>query len=76
MKTDAEHRELAAALADCRAAVVLSGYHSPLYAELYAGWHRYEKPATTGNAKGDRSRTEVLWSNRLLGDQLDLFARS
>lgn len=75
MKTDAEHRELAAALADCRAAVVLSGYHSPLYAELYAGWHRYEKPATTGNAKGDRSRTEVLWSNRLLGDQLDLFAR-
>ncbi|MGA5604034.1 DNA adenine methylase [Streptomyces griseoincarnatus] len=74
MKTDDEHRELAAALTDCHAAVVLSGYDSPLYDELYAGWHRYEKSAATGNAKGDRARTEVLWSNRSLGDQLDLFA--
>lgn len=73
MRDEAQHRELAAALADCRAAVVLSGYHSPLYAELYAEWHRYEKSATTGNAKGDRSRTEVLWSNRPLGDQLELW---
>jgi DNA adenine methylase len=73
MKTDLEHRELADALADCKATVVLSGYHSPLYDELYASWHRYETAATTGNAKTDKGRTEVIWSNAQLGDQLDLF---
>jgi DNA adenine methylase len=75
MKDEAEHRELAAALADCKATVVLSGYDSPLYADLYAGWHRSETSATTGNAKTNRDRTEVLWSNTPLGDQLDLFAQ-
>lgn len=73
VKTEAEHRELAAALVDCRAAVVLSGYHSPLYDELYDGWHRHEQAAMTGNAKTDKARIEVLWSNRPLGGQADLF---
>ncbi|MFF7142308.1 DNA adenine methylase [Streptomyces nodosus] len=73
MKTDSEHRELAAALTDSRAAVVLSGYNSPLYDELYDGWHRYEQPTMTGNAKTDKARTEVLWSNQPLGDQMHLF---
>lgn len=73
MPHEHEHRELAAVLADCRAAVVLSGYDSPLYGELYEGWHRYETAAQTGNATGDRSRTEVLWSNRPLGGQGSLF---
>jgi DNA adenine methylase len=27
----------------------------------------------TGNGKGDKARTEVLWANRPLGDQFDLF---
>lgn len=74
MKTEAEHRALAAALADCRASVVLSGYDSPLYDGLFAGWHRYTQASMTGNGKGDKARTEVLWSNVRLGDQLDLFA--
>ncbi|MFD4596783.1 DNA adenine methylase [Streptomyces sp. NPDC058464] len=73
MKGEQEHRELAAALGDCRATVVLSGYHSPLYDELYDGWHRYETSTATGNAKGDKARTEVLWANQPLGDQLGLF---
>lgn len=73
MRNDAEHRELAAALADCKAAVVLSGYHSPLYDELFDGWHRYEHQTMTGNGKGDKARTEVLWANRPLADRLDLF---
>lgn len=73
MKTDDEHRTLASALGDCRAAVVLSGYDSPLYAELYEGWHRYEQVTTTGNAKKAKSRTEVLWANRPLSNQLGLF---
>jgi DNA adenine methylase len=74
MPLEQQHRDLASALADCKAAVVLSGYHSPLYDELYDGWHRYEKPTTTGNAKADKGRVEVLWANQPLGDQLDLFA--
>jgi DNA adenine methylase len=74
MKTEEEHRELAAALADCKAAVVLSGYHSPLYDELYQGWHRYEQASMTGNAKASKDRTEVLWSNRVLAGQVHLFS--
>lgn len=73
MRDEEQHRELAIALADCAAAVVLSGYDSPLYAELYDGWHRYEQQTMTGNAAGDRARVEVLWSNRPLGIQPGLF---
>lgn len=76
MKSPDEHRELAAALAGCRAAVLLSGYDSPLYDELYEGWFRYAAATWTGNAKGSMARTEVVWSNRPLAGQpeLDLFA--
>jgi DNA adenine methylase len=74
MKTVAEHRELAAALADCKATVVLSGYDSPLYAELFDGWHRYEQQSMTGNATSTKARTEVLWANRPLDGQAGLFA--
>lgn len=74
MKTEAEHRELAAVLGDCEAAVVLSGYGSELYDGLYEGWHRYEQSTMTGNAKTDKDRTEVLWSNRVLAGQYHLFA--
>lgn len=74
MKSDEEHRELAAALADCQATVVLSGYDSPLYDELYGSWRRYEKSTMTGNAKATKARTEVLWSNRVLGGQYGLFS--
>ena len=70
MTSDEQHRTLAAALADCKAAVVLSGYDSPLYDDLYDGWHRAELKAWTGNGirngatKTDGDRNEVLWSNR------------
>lgn len=64
MLTDDQHRELASALLEARAAVVLSGYASPLYDELYEGWHQHEIRVFNGNGTGDRSRTEVLWSNR------------
>jgi len=70
MGTEAEHEALAAALHDCRATVVLSGYASPLYGDLYGGWFRTELVAWTGNGirngatRTDGERTEVLWSNR------------
>ena len=73
MLTEEQHRELAGALLAARAAVVLSGYASPLYQDLYAGWHRTEIPAFNGNGTGDRSRTEVLWSNRPFPGQGSLF---
>lgn len=64
MRSEDDHRELAGALEGCRAAVVLSGYDSPLYAELYGDWHRREISALCGNSRRARARTEVLWSNR------------
>lgn len=70
MTGDDQHRELAGRLRDSAAAVVLSGYPSPLYEDLFAGWHRIELAAWTGNGirngatKTDGRRTEVLWSNR------------
>lgn len=69
MRDDEEHRLLSIALAECRATVVLSGYHSALYDRLYAGWHVTEISAHTGQAT-DSQRTEVLWSNRPLAEHL------
>lgn len=71
MSHEHEHRTLAELLHNCRASVVLSGYHSPLYDELYGDWHRVELPAFTGqgnHASGRRNdrRVEVLWANRAL----------
>jgi DNA adenine methylase len=65
LRTDDDHRELAEALSACAAAVVLSGYHSPLYAELYEDWNRAQIGGHAGNGiAGARLRAEVLWSNR------------
>jgi DNA adenine methylase len=71
MRSEAEHRELAAVLKRCRAAVVLSGYASPLYGELYGGWWSTSIDTTTGQGGTRQERTEWLWSNRM--PQPDLF---
>jgi DNA adenine methylase len=63
MRSPADHRELAEALTAAAAAVVVSGYHSDLYGELYDGWHQAEITTHAGNARRPE-RTEVLWSNR------------
>jgi DNA adenine methylase len=75
MHREDEHRELAEALRSCTSMVMLSGYAHPLYDdELYAGWHRHEIAAYTGQSNnGAGHRTEVLWSNVPLGaETLDL----
>jgi DNA adenine methylase len=71
--TDNQHIELAEGLRDLRGMVVLSGYPSPLYDELYADWHRVERRAY---ADGARERIECLWLNdaafraeKLIADQ-------
>ena len=65
------HHKLTAALAECKASVILSGYDSPLYAELLPDWHRLEMKAPV--SLGASARTEVLWSNRPIGEP-DLFS--
>ncbi|MGW4488427.1 DNA adenine methylase [Amycolatopsis sp. NPDC004368] len=74
MREEDQHRELGAALRDCEATVVLSGYDSPLYAELFVGWHVTRIETTTGQGGSRQERTEVLWCNRL--PQPTLFALS
>jgi DNA adenine methylase len=56
--TEADHRELAAVLNRTAGAVILSGYPSKLYDELYQGWIKKELGAL---ADGRFPRTEVLW---------------
>jgi DNA adenine methylase len=77
MRTEGEHRELAAALRACSAAVVLSGYASDLYdTDLYPDWHRVTFPAGTGQGGLSwANRVEVLWSNRPFTGQAALFDR-
>lgn len=69
--TDKQHRELAAVLKACAGMVVLSGYPSALYDELYGDWRREER---TGKfADGARERTEVLWLSPNIKSEPDLF---
>lgn len=63
MASAEDHAELLRALLGCNAAVILSGYASPLYDGTLAGWHRREIRSWAGNST-DIERTEVLWSNR------------
>ena len=56
--------------------MLLSGYPSRRYEELYAGWWRLERTVQrpTSNVSGGRGAvaTEVLWSNRPLAHQAHL----
>lgn len=75
------HNVLIEALLECKAAVVLSGYHSPMYDGFLTGngWDHVELSSWTGNGirngatKTDGDRVEVLWSNRDIGEP-DLFS--
>lgn len=57
-----QHNELIDALLECRAAVVLSGFPSDLYARRLAGWHT-AKIAGARNVN-QASTPETIWSNR------------
>lgn len=58
--TNDDHREMARCLHSLRGMVVLSGYPSDLYNELFGGWHFITRTAL---ADGAARRTEVLWFN-------------
>lgn len=57
--TDDDHRRLAALLKGVRGMVVLSGYPSGLYDELYPGWRRLDREVQDITATG--KQTECLW---------------
>lgn len=74
--TDVDHRELAEILHACEGAVMLSGYPSDLYDELYGDWWRIDLPgrADTANRAGATTRrVECVWSNRDLERTPKLF---
>lgn len=58
--SDEQHADLAGFLKGLKGMVVLSGYPSPLYDQLFADWRRIDRPAL---ADGARPRTECLWIN-------------
>lgn len=58
--TDADHRELADCLKGLKGMVILSGYPSSLYDDLYGAWRRLDRIAY---ADGAAKRTECLWLN-------------
>jgi DNA adenine methylase len=66
--TDDDHRRLAASLRGTPAAVVLSGYPSDLYDELYHDWWTLDRLTTAASSNAHRtgrsSRIERLWTNR------------
>ena len=65
--TDEDHRELAAVARALRGMVVISGYPSALYDELYGDWVRVERKAW---ADGQRARVECLWISPRANERL------
>jgi DNA adenine methylase len=65
---DKDHIELAEALRRAAGSVIISGYESELYDDLYQGW---EKRSRKDLSDGLRPRIEVLW---MKGAQPELFS--
>lgn len=65
--SDDDHRELAACLHGLRGMVILSGYQSDLYDELYADWIRVDRAHW---ADGARRRIESLWMPKGMAVQI------
>jgi DNA adenine methylase len=63
--TDNDHRELARVLRQCKSKVVLSGYPSPLYDELYRAWRRveFDMPNHAAGGKEKGREKEIIWMN-------------
>lgn len=68
--TDEDHIRLAEILNSVSGMVLLSGYHTELYRDLYSTWFRTER---TTRAELSKIRTEVLWMRNLRPRQTELF---
>lgn len=62
---DSHHRELAKLLADSKATVLVSGYRSPLYEDIFGNWeaHEFETHKTSASTKDKKKpkAVEVVW---------------
>lgn len=56
-----QHRALSEAARSLKGFAIVSGYPSPLYDELYAGWTCMNKRTLVGGVGLGRFRTEALW---------------
>ncbi|MDO8185814.1 DNA adenine methylase [Conexibacter sp. JD483] len=78
--TDGEHEALAERLLAFSGAVVLSGYNSPLYSQLYGDWDRREiatrKSSANTHGQASSRAIEVIWSNRPIEQQQALWDRA
>ncbi|MDB5174348.1 MAG: class adenine-specific methyltransferase [Phycisphaerales bacterium] len=62
---DKEHCELGAMLRKCKGKVIVSGYPSALYGEIYKGWRRvqFDIANHASGGKNKARETECLWMN-------------
>jgi DNA adenine methylase len=63
--SEEEHRELLAALVECKGKVMLSGYPSDLYESFLGSWnrHNFDLPNNAAGGETKRRMTEVVWCN-------------
>lgn len=75
--TEDDHLALAEVLHQVQGAVLLSGYHSELYDELYADWHTVEvdvqRPSSNRKGHTAAAATEVIWCSRPPSGQGTIF---
>ncbi len=70
MTEDHEHKQLIELLKKHSGPVLLSGYDSELYNDLLVGWDRKE---ISTQAEQGKKRTEVIWANYPLSNQISIF---
>ncbi len=63
--TQQDHIDLAGVLNSCKGKVLLSGYNSDLYQELYSSWYKSEYTIVNHSSqkKTKEKKIEVCWSN-------------
>ena len=63
--SEEEHRELAVVLKKCESRIVLSGYPSDLYGELYRGWRtaEFDMPNHAAGGRSKARKRETIWLN-------------
>ena len=66
--SDSDHIDLAMFLSDAKGMVIVSGYESKIYDDIYRGWKKVTRAAL---ADGARKRVEVLWINKAALSRLD-----
>lgn len=71
--TTQQHEDLLHSLLNHKGKVILSGYHSDLYADALSGWYTDTKKTKVGITTEKKSdRTEVLWMNFQPDQQMNL----